>query len=359
MKTLKKKKLDYKYIAILLLFLSISFAFFHGARLPNLWSQNYFIPSFFDGFYRRSLLGTLLSLFGPLKYNYAFTSSLQILTLLALIFVLVHHAINNFFSCLLLAAFFISPMGAYLFHEVGYIDQFLYLSLFLILILTRDNLQIFFLSATIFVHEISALTIIPLFLAYQYQRKDKKHISSAFVSSLISFFFIYSFCQTISKWEIMSYLEMLNTKTDYPVRMDYYSVFTNSFEKRSMNYYTTREVPMIFFMIMYSFIASFSIHTEKNLQTRKKRLLVFLSGLTPLVLGLYGWDTDRFIFLSGFSTTIILLLNFQKTNKSLIVLITAILLSSTLILNFKYFDGYFPANSLDEFIRNITARPKI
>ena len=59
-------------------------AFYVGFRVPNLWSVNYYIPSVFDGFWRRSLLGTLLYPFGALRFDYRFLASLQMLALLAL-----------------------------------------------------------------------------------------------------------------------------------------------------------------------------------------------------------------------------------------------------------------------------------
>jgi len=42
------------------LILGLAIALYVGFRLPSLWSVNYYIPSIFDGFWRRSLLGTLL-----------------------------------------------------------------------------------------------------------------------------------------------------------------------------------------------------------------------------------------------------------------------------------------------------------
>src|SRR5215831_12505915 len=66
------------------LFLSLLIALYVGFRAPSLWSVNYYIPSVFDGFWRRSLLGTLLYPLGALRFDYHFVAALQGLVLLVL-----------------------------------------------------------------------------------------------------------------------------------------------------------------------------------------------------------------------------------------------------------------------------------
>src|SRR5262245_21315032 len=45
-------------------------AFYVGFRMPSLWSLNYFLPSVFEGFYRRSLPGSILYVLGDLRFSY-------------------------------------------------------------------------------------------------------------------------------------------------------------------------------------------------------------------------------------------------------------------------------------------------
>src|SRR5262245_7372899 len=112
------------------LILGLAIALYVGFRAPGLWSVNYYIPSAFDGFWRRSLLGSLLYPLGTLRFDYRFVASVQALVLLSLVALLVVHAWRSDLRIKLLAILFlVGPAGGYLFHEVGYVEQLLYLML--------------------------------------------------------------------------------------------------------------------------------------------------------------------------------------------------------------------------------------
>jgi hypothetical protein len=66
------------WFLLLVILLAYVLAFTNGFRMPSLWSINYFLPSMFEGFYRRSLLGTLLFPLGELRFNYYTIASIQI-----------------------------------------------------------------------------------------------------------------------------------------------------------------------------------------------------------------------------------------------------------------------------------------
>src|SRR5262249_8126908 len=145
---------------------SLATALYVGFRLPNLWSANYYIPSVFDGFWRRSLLGTLLSPFGELRFDYHFLAALQGLVLLALLALLIVHAWRSDLRIKLLTILFlVGPGGGYLFHEVGYVEQVLYLMLVAALALENKWLSVGLMELALFVHEMAAFTVIPLYLA--------------------------------------------------------------------------------------------------------------------------------------------------------------------------------------------------
>ena len=65
------------WVLLLAILLAYVLAFTNGFRMPNLWSINYFLPSMFEGFYRRSLLGTLLFPLGEWRFNYYTIASIQ------------------------------------------------------------------------------------------------------------------------------------------------------------------------------------------------------------------------------------------------------------------------------------------
>src|SRR4051812_21634030 len=105
------------------LVLALAIALYAGARMPGLWSINYYIPSLFDGIFRRSLIGTVLSAFGPLRFDYYFIACLQIAVLLGLVGIVVSGALRaGARTKVIVALFLVGPAGGYLFHEVGYVD---------------------------------------------------------------------------------------------------------------------------------------------------------------------------------------------------------------------------------------------
>ncbi len=85
------------YLLWVLLCVAVLSALSEGFRMPNLWSINYFIPSFFDGFFRRSLVGSVLWFFGELRFNYFFIAAIQYCILIALILIIFFKVRNNFF----------------------------------------------------------------------------------------------------------------------------------------------------------------------------------------------------------------------------------------------------------------------
>src|SRR5437763_6149199 len=94
------------------LILSLVTALYVGSRLPNLWSVNYYIPSVFDGFWRRSLLGTLLYPLGALRFDYRLLASVQALVLLILVALMIVHALRSDLRIKLLTLLFlVGPMG--------------------------------------------------------------------------------------------------------------------------------------------------------------------------------------------------------------------------------------------------------
>lgn len=75
--------------------LALAIAVYVGFRMPNLWSLNYYIPSGFEGVWRRGLIGALLHPVGNLRFDYYFIAALQAVVLLALTVLLVRHALGS------------------------------------------------------------------------------------------------------------------------------------------------------------------------------------------------------------------------------------------------------------------------
>src|SRR5215831_5382501 len=149
--------------------IAILVAGYTGFRLPNAWCATLDAVSLFDGFHRRFVVGTLLQ---PLAiatdYNYWLFAAFSYLVLAAVLAVLTAAVLRAelISQRLLVIAWLVLPTGGFLFHEVGYFEQILYLLLFAALALIRRNRLVAaacVLCVAPLVHEIALVTVIPLF----------------------------------------------------------------------------------------------------------------------------------------------------------------------------------------------------
>ena len=280
-------------------------AFYVGFRMPGLWSINYYIPSYIDGFGRRSLLGTLLYPLGGLRFDYHFIASLQAVVLAALLAVVAVGAIRaGLRGKLVLIAFMFAPTGGYLFMEIGYVEQLLLLMLLAALAIEDSRVGLLIMAAALFVHEVAAFTIIPLYLArfVQRERYGTAVVQGAILVAI--FGAIYLMLQTTPDPVIAAFLAKLQASAAYPVRKDYYDVFSNQFTgERAQNYYEWANLPHIVIVLAIASAAAASF--VRRIERRRSLVTaacMFVACAAPLMLGFLGWDTERWLFLSTVSS---------------------------------------------------------
>lgn len=166
-------------ICLVVLFATIIYAFYTGFRAPSLWSVNYYQVSYLDGFYRRALLGTFLYPLGCIRFDYFFIAKVQILILLLALSLFIYFGVKNR-AFLVQSVFFLSAAGGYLFHEVGYVDQLLWIVAALaIWALDRNRLYLAasLLCLSVMAHEMAIFTAVPIMLAYVVIRKNNFSLS--------------------------------------------------------------------------------------------------------------------------------------------------------------------------------------
>ena len=218
-------------VLLLVILLAYALAFTNGFRMPNLWSINYFLPSMFEGFYRRSLLGTLLFPLGEWRFNYYTIASIQIAIFIGLNIALVYQALKaQGPSRWLWPLFLLSPAGGYFFHEIGYVDQTLYLILLLAISMQSGARASVLMISSLFIHEMALFTTLPVYFAWcVYQGRSIRSVIKVGGLALIVFGGIYFFLQMSSSASIMQFLEQATHLSNYAVRADYYDVFRLSF----------------------------------------------------------------------------------------------------------------------------------
>jgi hypothetical protein len=152
-----------------LLAIALVIAAYTGFRMPNLWSVTLMSVSFTDGFRRRFLVGTVLRPFveGRL-FSYWWFAAVAFVILVALLAVITVAALHSqlLSQRFLVIAFLLLPTGGYLFHEVGYLDQLVYLFLFASLFVLPRRvwwLAPVLMTLAILTHELALVTAIPVF----------------------------------------------------------------------------------------------------------------------------------------------------------------------------------------------------
>lgn len=332
-------------------------ALIEGFRMPNLWSINYYIPSIFDGFVRRSMGGTFLWIFGDIRFNYYFITFFQFLILFIILCLIFRSVRNNLPSLTLASLYFLSPLGGYFFHEVGYIDQLLYLLLFASLhsfIKGRLFLSIVILTGSIFFHEIALLVTLPVLLFYIFLNTfDVKLVLKAALLPTIAFFTVYVFFQTVSSDVLTTLIDQIRLNSSYNMRESYFNVFSNEFLGSRMKFYYAFDN---IFSISIIIILSFGLFFLLNLFNKNYYLKFFslLPIFSPLLLGLFGWDTDRWVFISFTNFMIISYFIYNKFKDDFVrTTINSFLLSTMLIAflsipNLQYFDGYDPRMGINK-----------
>jgi hypothetical protein len=335
-----------KWIGNYWLFVTAAYllAIINGFRLPNLWSLNYFIPSLFEGFTRRSLLGSLLYPFGNLRFNYYFISSIQFLIFVALNFLIIKKISQAKGQIKwLLILFFISPSGGFLFHEIGYCEQFLFLLLALAIWSQNQLISNTILVLSLLTHEMALLTTIPIYLAYQfYSRRNLKSIATSILVIGTSFMIIYFYFQKVSTETFVNYVSKIAQLTNYPIRADYYELFTSPFIMEAQ--FSKNEIITLFLTLPFSLITGlcFSKKGKNKLDSMSLFLIGLLTALMPLILGFYGTDTNRWLFLSMSGALFLIYLSREFVSPYIWnFLVLAIILWST-IGRLEFFDEYEP-----------------
>jgi len=272
---------------------------------------------------------------------------------------------------ILASLYFLSPLGGYLFHQVGYIEQLLYLLAFASIYLLEKN-QTFFallvMTCSMFFHEITLLTTLPFFFFCMFYNNQDIKISLKLVFFPISaFLLIYLFFQTVSLDLVNTLIENIKINASYEIREGYFNVFRHEFLGNRMKlYYTFDNLFIIFLIIGLSAIMLFSFDWSN-----KNRLLKFFfigPILSPLILGFLGWDTDRWIFLSLTNFTIMANIAYKKNieliakdkMRNYLYLIIFIIFFS--MPDLHYFDGYKPRHevskqSLSEIYEDVSKLP--
>jgi hypothetical protein len=320
--------------------LGLLVAVYVGFRMPNLWSLNYYIPSGFEGIWRRGLIGALLHPVGNLRFDYHFVAALQGAVLLAVVVLLVRHALRSDWRIKTLTILFLlAPTGGYLFHEVGYIEQLLYLVLLGALAFEDRRHTVLVLAVTLFIHEMAALTIIPLYLALLVIERRHRMAIEHTLALLVVFAVLYRFAQTPDPAAVDQLIEAIKAHANYPLRADYYDVYRHRL--------TGPELQLYFVSASWwqlTVAGTVAVLTASAFVRRDPIAAgaVVLACLAPLALGFLGWDQHRWVFVSLCSSFLVLVRFGGAQSAAVTAAVSAVLAVFLIVGHLVYFDDYQP-----------------
>ncbi|MBF0442428.1 MAG: hypothetical protein HQK54_11030 [Oligoflexales bacterium] len=343
-----------RYLICSLIPLTLLKAFYTGFRFPNSWSTNYYQVNWFDGFRRRAVVGTFLYPLGCRLFDYSLIACIQFAVLAMAISCLLYFSIKSK-QFILPVTYFLSAAGGYLFHEVGYIDQLLWLFAGIIIYAIGKNrlcLAYFLLFISVFIHEMALFIVLPLVLAYMIaiRRCELSSLVRMSIFPVLAFIGISFGFSNLPSETANRYLHAVYTCGYRLMRPEYLDIFKNNYsQKVAMMYYSKEQIISIIFpfiILTYSLVSSFS---KKTHMTKVNQFILGICCLLPLVNGVFGFDTDRWIFLT-FTQIILIYIMFslkadlseEKKSPLLQNRFYIALFIVALQLHLFYFDGYVP-----------------
>lgn len=279
---------------------------YSGFRLPNYWSATLTLVNAPDGFFRRTLVGTIFTpLWSAVDYAYpAFAIfSFVILALLLACVLIVASQAQNDAQGLVALLWILAPTGAYLFHIVGYLDLVLYLFLFAALwILGREHpwWASAVMAVSALVHENMLLATLPVFAYRVFAAYGLRKAIAASVAPAAAVAAIMLLPQvSAAKREIA--LATWDSAVEFPLRYDAINLQGRSLTE-AWTLYAVWDVSMWVIPIAVGIVIGWILLIVARMQAIGSGLglglLAMAASLAPLFLAFLGWDASRWNFLA-------------------------------------------------------------
>ncbi|MFD6068473.1 hypothetical protein [Amycolatopsis lurida] len=330
-KTLRRSVIALFGIAVLV-------AGYTGFRLPGEWAATLQAVSLTDGFHRRFLLGTLLKPFGQDYLVFAVASFVVLGAVLATV-ALAFFRGRTESRRLLIVAWLLLPCGGYLFHEIGYFDQVLYLLLFGALWALHRNrpaLASAVMALSVTVHEIALLTVLPVF-GFALLRKLPFRRACALLAPGAALGLGILALPPAAPGAVEGLRRSLST-ADFPYRADALDLFERT-QAESWRLYSITAVLLYLLPIAVVVIGGFLLLHRPTLAAA-----VPIAAIgAPVLLAFGGWDDARwgFLLVTNFVLVVWHRLGHRELKLSQAGVLTAVFLILTHV-PMPYFDGYAP-----------------
>jgi hypothetical protein len=354
-------------LTIAMLGIAIACAFYIGFRVPNAWATTLSSVSITDGFHRRFVVGTLLR---PLAlatdYDYWLFAAFAYAILVALIAIVVRCALQSasIERRLLVVAYFLLPTGGFLFHEVGYFEQSLYLLLFFAIWLVRRKRLIAataVMAACPCIHEIAILTTLPIFgLVALRELPFRRAVLMTAIPAIVNAVIL--LLPPASEGAVATLTTTLQASRFVTFRTDALDLF-NRTQSDNWGLYKVHDVVVFVQPIAIFVVGAFSVlwWVDRGFWKQGARVPaigVFLASAAaiglPGLLVYGGWDGNRWAFLLLTNFVIVTWLSLDERHRSGPVRIgTSALLATAILVMTHIHVPYFPPDSA----RELRSRP--
>ena len=339
--------------------LAVGLAAYAGFRLPSLYSMTLYNIGISDGAWRRGIFATLLT---PLWEVSGYRYGVMALVALSVLAALVVSAFLAVWGAqwdtqrLLVIAWVISPAGAYMFHEVGYLDQVVYL-LFLVAAVSLGRISLFVITLvmtfSVLMHEVTLLTTLPLIVFMALIRGlpllQLSFFSIPFLAGVVLFF-----APLMTEEQVGATGTRLQELLPFEIRWDAVALFGRSLSGTwDMEFYSPRQgflivLPLLLASLLAVGLLVWWLAPFLDFQGSKNRLLAvrltaFAATGAPFLLVFLGWDFYRWAFLGLTNFLIVAFIWLGHCSSRPSVSVIAALLFPLALLFYaplQYFDGY-------------------
>ncbi|HEY0192600.1 MAG TPA: hypothetical protein VGC42_15885, partial [Kofleriaceae bacterium] len=335
--------------AAIALGVALVIAWIRGFRAPNLWSATLQSISLVDGFHRRFLVGTLLRPVVMIAgYRYAVFACFGYAVLVALLWIVIRAALRTplWSRRAVVLAWLLLPSGGFVFDEVGYFDQVLYLILFAgVALLARGRLAwaAVVMALAPMVHEIAALTVLPVFgwLALRQLPVRKAVLVTAPAAVIAGVVLIVPPATAAA----IPALEAALAHADFVYRIDALSLFERTQAASWKLYSIHAQWLAVQATTMIAVLGLVALWWADGAANARARVVACAAAAAPSLLIFGGWDDNRWIFLIVTNFLLVVWYSLADRRDELGARAASVLLIALLLFSQNpsyYFDGLKP-----------------
>lgn len=329
-----------------------------------------------DGAWRRGIFGALLEpVWEITEYSY---NTMAVVALVILFGVLVailraSWTARHNSQRLLIVAWAVSPLGAYLFHQVGYQDQLIYLLFFAVALAVRRSLWVvssIVMTASVLLHEMTMFTTFPLWIVVLLLHSTPLR-RVWIVTPPLAMAVVLLVLPNMSDEQVRDAGFRLQQTLPFDFRWDAVALFGRSLiEVWSLDWYSPLEglrtvapVALLSVAAVIIFTVALSRQDESTHKHLRLRLQIFASVvavLGPFSLVAVGWDFYRWAFLGLTNFVVVVYVWLARSKVEISVSTIGLMLVPVAALFYfplQYFDGFAPRPLTFDLLQRVVTSP--